>query len=62
MIVPACIADYLDRKGYVSYPFSVKAPRHQVYIAYHKDYLNQDIPVFVDAILQYYKERKKELP
>ena len=62
MIVPACIADYLDRKGYVSYPFSVKAPRHQVYIAYHKDYLNQDIPVFVDAILQYYKERKKKLP
>ena len=57
MIVPASIASQLDKNVYVSYPFSVPAPQHHVYLVYRKRDRSRDADQFVQEILAYFRRR-----
>ncbi|MCR5294140.1 MAG: LysR family transcriptional regulator [Lachnospiraceae bacterium] len=59
MIVPASIASELEKRDYVSYPFSVPSPKHHVYLVFRKRNRNPDTDQFVQEILAYFRKARK---
>lgn len=57
MVVPACIAQAMHSKGFVSYAFSVETPRHKVYLIWKKRTENPLLKQFISGAVEFFTVR-----
>lgn len=55
MIVPACIAAEMSRRGFTAYSFDVEMPKHKVYLVWKKRTDNAFVEAFVEDAKLYFR-------